>query len=101
MQEILSFTEEGRDPDPPTAESRRENLELQADLMRNALRDGATVLGGATYLLTLTEPGAEEFRARVRTITDSAEPMELKIARIQAYTGHREAAIDLLLARTR
>jgi len=99
--EIIRLTQGGREPDPPTAESLREALETQAASLRKALGENATVFCGATYLLTNHAVDAGTLRARIEQVLGSGESNALKIARLQAYTGHRDAAADLLFARVR
>jgi hypothetical protein len=99
--EILTFATTGRDADPPTEESLRVALETQAEILRNTLAENATLFCGATYLLGNPAPDAAALRARIEEILQSGDSNALKIARLQAYTGHRDAAADLLYARVR
>lgn len=99
--QILTLTQDGRDLDPPTTEQQRAAIETQAGSIRAALGDGATVFCGATYLLIDSSLDAAVLRGRIEQILRSGESDLLKIARLQAYTGHRDAAADLLYARAR
>ncbi len=99
--EIITFARVGREADPPTAEALRAALETEAQLLSRALAENATVFCGATYLLTDSALDAGTLRRRIEEILHSDEPDLLKIARLQVYTGHRDAAADLLFARAR
>lgn len=99
--EIVSLEENPRAGERTTPEQMQAFLEAQAEVLRSSLRRNETLLCGATYLLAISHMGPAAFRARLDAIVDSAEPEALKIARLQAHTGHRDAAADLLFARTR
>ena len=97
-EENLYF-EAMREAVPPTPEETRDRLDLIAEGLNDVLRDGGAVVAGATYLITLPGPDGLPFRDRLREIRASSEPETLKLARIQAWTGQRDAAADLLYAR--
>lgn len=99
-QEVLYVGDDLRTPDPPSDEERRASFEDQAASMRRTLLNDRTLLLGATYTLAILEPDAPAFRRRLTAILASSEPRTLKLARIQAYTAHRESATDILLAET-
>jgi hypothetical protein len=99
--EIITFARTGRDADPPTEDALEETLRIQAEALRDALRENATIFCGATYLLTNATIDAATLRARIEQVLDSGESDALRISRLQAYTGHRDAAADLLFARIR
>lgn len=96
-EEIVTF-DRGREAEPLEGETRRTWLREQADQIESTLRAGQTVLFGATYLVVLPD-APETLRARITEVRTSAEPELMKIARLQAYTHHRDAASDLALAR--
>lgn len=67
-----------------------------ADALTQALRDDYTVIAGATYFIAHVNDDAATFASRVNDIRASAETVALRLARLQARIGHREAAADLL-----
>ncbi|MBK8230807.1 MAG: hypothetical protein IPK72_09555 [Candidatus Eisenbacteria bacterium] len=96
-EEVVTF-DRGREPEPLEGETRRAWLREQAEQIESTLRAGRTVLFGATYLLVL-DGAPELLRSRIAEVRASAEPEQMKIARLQAHTHHRDAASDLVLAR--
>lgn len=93
--EMITISDEGRDADAsPSSED--EALRGLADGLRRNLEDNYTVIAGATYLLTVNHANAKAFRRRVEEIRNSGEGELMKLARLQAWTGQRNAAADLL-----
>ena len=97
-EEVIYVGDDFRSPDPPSAEDMRAAFDAQAESMRQILRDDRTLLLGATYTLAILEPDAPRFELRLEEIMASGEDGALKLARIQAYTAHRESATDIFLA---
>ncbi len=93
--ELITISDEGRDADA-SASSEDEALRGLADGLRRNLEDNFTVLAGASYLLTVNHANAHSFRRRVEEIRNSGESELMKLARLQAWTGQRNAAADLL-----
>ena len=93
---MLSMGTEGRDAEPADESALREHLDGIAAGLRAALAQGFTVLAGADYLDSMSDVGAAVFRTRLAEIKASGDSEALKLARIQAYTGLRNAAADLL-----
>jgi len=98
IEERMSFAE-FRPPDPDNSLAQERYLDEQVLLFREILEEEGTLLCGATYLIPVQEIGAGDFRRRVEEVAGSPEEDALKLARIQAYTGNRDAAADLLYAR--
>jgi len=97
--EVIAFDHEAREADPDPAASQDEALRSLAEGLRRVLRDNYTVMAGASYLLTVTNSNADAFFQRIREIEDSSDSEALKLARLQAWTGQRNAAADLLFNR--
>jgi len=95
----MSFDERRREPDADPGLAQRELAESTAEGLRESLVSGHMVAAGATYLFSVPDTGAYELRGRLEEILDAPEPELLKLARIQARLGRREAAADLLYAR--
>lgn len=98
IEEVLWFPAETMDFSPPTPADRRAFMGIMAEGIRRSLCADRTVLCGATYLITVDELPAEALRGRLLEIISSTEPENLRLARLQAHTGHRDAAADLLFA---
>lgn len=92
---VISIDPETKSGPPMTAAQWREFLEIQAENIRTELREDRLVLCGSTYFSTIDTPSAQ-FLTRVREIRAGKENDALRIARLQAWTGHRDAAADLL-----
>jgi hypothetical protein len=92
---VISIDPETKSGPPPTAAESREFLELHAENMRSILQSDHVLLCGATYFSTVDEPSGP-FLERVREIRSAGESDAMRIARLQAWTGHRDAAADLL-----
>ncbi len=98
-EETMVFNREGRDADPPTPADRDADLMATAEDLRQALNLDFTICAGTTYLLSAPERGSEVLRNRLQEIISSGDSDELKLLRLQARTGHRHAAADLLYTR--
>jgi hypothetical protein len=98
-EQVLSLDPEAREPDPDNAAALGEHLQNLAEGLRRVLVADGTVVAGASYLRTVGGIAAGALRARLIQIRDSPEPELLKLARLQAWTGQREAAADLLYLR--
>jgi hypothetical protein len=98
IEERMSFAEL-RPTDPDNEQAQQAFLQAQAELLRGVLKDNGTILCGATYLIPVQDIPADSFRQKVNGIVTSGEPEALKLARLQVYTGNRDAAADLLFAR--
>ncbi len=88
----------GRDADPLTAEAWPDLAAQFAAGLRDLLRRDGVMLAGVGYCLPLPEAEAGAWRERVGVILAAGEPAALAIARLQAHTTHRDAALDLYLA---
>ncbi len=98
-EEILVLRGDGRDTNPPTPADIAANLRQLANDLSETLRQDFTVCAGTTYLTTAPERGATALRNRLREILASGEDENLKLLRLEARTGHRDAAADMLYAR--
>ncbi len=98
-EEILVLQGDGRDANPPTPADIAANLRQLAADLSETLRQDFTVCAGTTYLTTAPERGATALRNRLREILASGEDENLKLLRLEARTGHRDAAADMLYAR--
>jgi len=94
--EMITIGDEGREADEDPLSREDEALEELAAGLRRVLEQNYTVLAGATYLLTLTHANAFSFRQRIEEVRNSPESDLMKLARLQAWTGQRNAAADLL-----
>jgi hypothetical protein len=94
--EMIIITDEGREPDDDRVSAENEALENMATGLRRTLTENYTVMAGATYLLTVTHANAHSFRERIEELRTSTESEAMKLARLQAWTGQRNAAADLL-----
>lgn len=94
--EMITFSDEAREADPDGILAEDKALSALAEGLGQALRDNYTVMVGASYLLTVTNSNAYSFARRVREIRESPDSEALKLARLQAWTGQRNAAADLL-----
>jgi hypothetical protein len=96
---MFSFAARARAADPDNAAAASERLESLAASLRRVLREDGTLVVGTSYLGTSTELAAGALRARLESVLGSPEPDLLKIARMQARLGQRNAAADLLYLR--
>ncbi len=71
-------------------------LELMVIALRDCLERGHTVVAGADYFRTVTEPPASELLPRIREILTLPESDELKRCRLQARTEGSRPALDIL-----
>ncbi len=99
MEEIHVLKEDGREADPPTPADIAAKLDQVASDLSETLRLDYTVCAGTTYLTTAPAQGAEAMRNRLREILASGENEDLKLLRLEARTGHRDVAADVLYAR--
>jgi len=89
-----------RAPEPPDPEAWLRLATGFAEQTRTLLAADGVLLAGVGYCLPLPDLAATTWSPRVGEILAAGETGALTILRLQAYTRHREAALDLYLAAT-